>query len=250
VTRATPIRVAPGMPCSRWVDAAAVGAWLEWLCRYAGSDMQMLPPMLNAIPGRIDMSRSMLWDQAKAFDPDWHIQSDSDTAMRTPIGLAVDYLEDCRHRGYDAVIWPTQDINSGVMLTDEDESGNSRSAHLPWEVKGGAFGGVAFSRRLLRELKPLHSMPVIVSNEPPKLINLYMESTHRATEDFHLCERIREAGFRICADPRVMIAHVKWRYLVAAYEPAVEHKGQRVDPRLVEAEEYWERVASPSRPTK
>ena len=205
-------------PCARLVEAERIQSHLEWLDPWGWPD-QGLPKVqakyrLNAVAGRIDVSRSLLFEQAKKADADACIQLDADVEIQTPLDRAMLFVADCYDRGYDLVIWPTVAADKKTLLLSNPNRPNTPFLE-PWEVTGGAFGGVVMSRKVLKNLKPISEITFAGVDEKPH--PLYCTQEGAITEDYSFCNTVTNQGMKVCADPRVIIGHKKGVMLAAMY---------------------------------
>lgn len=190
--------VAVGAPCSRMVRAQFFIELLQWV----SEERYFIPtPKPDATAGRIDLSRSNLFEWAKALKPDAHVQVDTDIKFLMPMWDMMEIVFEDFELGYDIVIGPTAAYNARSMTW-----GFKAKPHPygPNPIQHGAFGFVAFSPRILQGLKPLTS----ITNVNHEKLNLYCLSTEQ-TEDNSFCDNARAQGFKVGCDFRLHVGHVK-----------------------------------------
>jgi len=190
--------VAVGMPCSRMVRAQFFIELLAWV----SEERYFVPtPKPDATAGRIDLSRSQLFEWAQKLKPDAHVQIDTDIKFLQPMYEMMELVFEDFELGYDIVIGPTAAYNARSMTWGFQSKPHP---YGPNKIVHGAFGFAAFSPRILQGLKPLTT----ITNVNHETFNLYCLSTDQ-TEDNSFCDNATRQGFKVCCDFRLHVGHVK-----------------------------------------
>jgi hypothetical protein len=158
-------------------------------------------PKPDATAGRIDLSRSNLFEWAKKLEADAHVQIDTDVKLLMPMWETLEICFEDFTLGYDVVIGPTVAYTARSMTWGFKEKPH---AYGPNPIVHGAFGWVAFSPRILQGLKPLS----YITNVTHERLPLYCLSTDQ-TEDNSFCDNATKQGFKVCCDFRLHVGHVK-----------------------------------------
>jgi hypothetical protein len=183
-------------------------------------------PKPDATAGRIDLSRSNLFEWAKKLDPAAHVQVDTDIQFLQPAWEMMEIVFEDFEMGFDIIVAPTVAYNARVMTWGFEEQPHS---HGPIKIRHAAFGWVAFSPRLLQGLKPLDT----ITNVSHEKLNLYCLSTSQ-TEDNSFCDNATKQGFRVGADFRLHVGHVK----EAVLAPCLPDQAEEVKARYGRAAQF------------
>ena len=190
--------IAVGAPCARMVRSQFFVDLFQWL----SENRYFIPtPKPDAAAGRIDIARSSLFDWAKGLRADAHVQIDTDAKPLQPMYEMMELVFEDFTLGADVVIAPTAAYNLRAMTFGYKEKPHS---YGPNWIRGGAFGWVAFSPRILQGLKPIDNM----TNVEGERLNLYCANNNRG-EDNSFCDTAHEQGFKVCCDWRLHVGHAK-----------------------------------------
>jgi hypothetical protein len=239
-------RIYIGVPAARVISASVLITLEKWAApKWPGALPYEALVRHEAVPGRIDIARSILFHDAKKMDSDVHIQVDADCEiLDCPLWLTLLHITTAQDMGFDFGIWPTFDATGTTVQINGDPK--LINSIRPWPIEGARFGGEWFSRKILRLFKPIGE---ITGTTEEERYLLYMENNAKEGEDFNCCRRLREQGFKICADPRVRIGHRKEITKIASY-PAPA-KPAPAPTRSVDARSPSERPSSsPSAPER
>jgi hypothetical protein len=215
--------IAVGAPCARMVRSQFFVDLFQWL----SENRYFIPtPKPDAAAGRIDIARSGLFDWAKALHADAHVQIDTDVKPLQPMYEMMEIVFEDFVLGADIVIAPTAAYNLRAMTFGYSEKPHP---HGPNWIRGGAFGWVAFSPRILQGLKPIDGM----TNVAGEKLNLYCVNNNRG-EDNSFCDTARAQGFRVACDWRLHVGHSK-EQLIA---PCLESQSEEVRARYKGAAQF------------
>lgn len=193
-----PKSIAIGMPCARLVRSQFFIDLFQWV----SENRYYIPtPKPDATAGRIDVARSQLFDWAKSFKPDAHVQIDTDIKFIQPMWDMMEIVFEDFTLGWDIVVGPTAAYNARSMTWGFSAKPQS---YGPNPITHAAFGFVAFSPRILEGLKPLD----YITNVNHERQGLYCLSTSQ-TEDNSFCDNAHKQGFKVCCDFRLHVGHVK-----------------------------------------
>lgn len=201
--------IAIGIPSSRNISIDSVQDIMHW------TPSPDFTTYIEYFPtaGRIDWGRSLAWEWAKKLEPDQHWQIDTDCVPLIPIWEAFKFIGEDFQAGFDCIIGPTCAAATGAGMFGLLDPATPLTGLGPMEVKGGAFGFVAFSPKLLKQLAPVGYIRDVVKDSYP----IYGWSTDRS-EDYQMCDNIRSQGFRICVDGRILVSHMKSTRMVTLFE--------------------------------
>lgn len=159
---------------------------------------------VNSTPRRTDIARSMLIRDALSLGRDcWQWDSDvlGELSYEEMMGLISEDLK----KGYDCVVAPTAGQNGKVLIVEEDGA-DTRTA--PFPIKGPLCGMWYMTLEGLQKLRPIAVHEGISGEGTPMYCTYSIHQRVAYSEDMDLAHRAREAGVRICADPRLQVRHI------------------------------------------
>jgi hypothetical protein len=172
---------------------------------------------IDGTPNRLDISRSSLLDRAMNLGrPCWQWDADVISFGQT-YEEQIGFIEECVNKyHYDAVVAPHS--NAGrVMIQPVDAEAVGPRPTQPFEIKGGFNGAWYMSLAGLAKLQEIGWHETSDGKRTPMFCTFAIpgpDETHpefALTEDFDLSIRFRQAGGRICCDPRLTVSHLNKR---------------------------------------
>jgi hypothetical protein len=151
-------------------------------------------------PNRMDQSISACIVMARKERPAWWVRIDADVYPETPLDDMLALAEGNRAARYDVTGSPTlteSGVIQGAALRDADVN-----PQFPWEVKYVSGSCIWTPQAVYDALIPTGYYEDLTGKKMPFFIAIQRPGT---TEDYDYCERVRERGFRVCADPRMLV---------------------------------------------
>lgn len=210
----------------------------------------------KAISNRVDWNRNIIWNQAKEYDTSL-IMIDTDVYPVTPYNDVKRYLYEDFANEYDVVFAPLLSHSGNLLFQAYNMEDYKKDK--PYDAVYSGFGFTAFSKRLVRTLKPLTHLDIIdesmeilelpkefkekikseITDEkkgeiPPIVYHSlsvalpeYFTYSPQLSEDTQFCRRMRELKIKMAIDPRILCNHmteVPFKFNLEQIKVAVDEK--------------------------
>ena len=155
-------------------------------------------------------ARNLIWEEAKKSNVDWLLFLDNDVLMPTFSLRAF-----AEHKNLDVItgIYWTKDPTIALPIIFKERGGMSITEWKPcslFEIGWAGLGCTFISKKVLNELTPpifdWNYIHVEGAKYGKKKYDKYFKN--KAGEDGYLFHRIREAGFKIWCDSRILCKHI------------------------------------------
>jgi len=207
------VKLLLGVPCPAQVYTKWVIHYMNW----AKSDSILLGEQFEQTPNRMDVSISNLIEGAKAFGPTWWTRLDADVKPEPSLERCVEIAEENRKLGFSVTGCPT--LTETGLKEWKPLKGVEETNDAPFEVEWVSGSLVFTHRSVLDKLEPVGEFTDANGKTMRFFIALQRPG---ATEDADYCERVRALGFRVCADPRLLVKHVRQGLEVPSYRPPMK----------------------------
>lgn len=218
IPRASQLRCVVGVP-SAYVTLTQFWANLmSWL--------QGVPLTLTVSEGnRVEINRSVIIGHAKSTigaqratgvtDLPPLLMLDTDVLPKISFESALSIFHEDFERGFDIVCSPLRKVDdpnrgSTVLFRTDASFAEPERFDRPFEVEAASFGMVFMSSRLIEKIVPIRNFQFANGSS----VELYCDFS-RSSEDYDLCLRAKELGFRVCCDPRLLTVHLKTSPIVS-----------------------------------
>lgn len=209
------MRVLTGVPCPSTLQTKWVRHYLKWT-RAVGPTIEFAE-QLEDTPNRMDISISNLIGGAKKWGPTWWNRLDADVKPEEPLEAALSIAEENRRAGFLVTGCPTitETGNKEWKALDNSETRNDR----PFEVEWVSGSYVFVHRSVLDKMEPVGTF----TDHRGRTMKFYIHIQRPGiTEDVDFCERVRDLGFRIRADPRLLVKHTRQGLDLPSFRPPME----------------------------
>lgn len=189
-----------GVGCPRLLYAEFVSEIIGWAnssrSHRVGIDWEQTP-------NRVDWSYSRIIETAKSVDCDWLVLNDADVLPELPIDPMNFFARQDLANGFDVVCSPLMNVEGSFAL--KPLSGVKVDQEAPFEVEFCTGGHWWISHAAFHKLKPVSQFRNVGGRTEP----LYFRIPDDTSEDAEMCRMFRQHGLRICADPRLIVWHLK-----------------------------------------
>ncbi|MEM0142325.1 MAG: hypothetical protein QXL94_00020 [Candidatus Parvarchaeum sp.] len=181
-----------GIPLGRFSFSIFWQTFLGWA---VGTPNVVVVPMES---NRVDLNRSRIIQVARDRKANI-IFMDFDCLPVTPLPDIITKMKE-DFITYDIVIVPALSQDR-VLMTNPQIKHNGKVQ----QIDEGSFTFAGVSYNLIANLPVLSYYGTVDGNSFP----LYTTYTNQTSEDYHFCRKAKKLGYKVCADPRIMIDHWK-----------------------------------------
>lgn len=199
-----------GIPSGRLSYSFFWNYLIQWISQY--------PTMISIMESnRVDLNRSRIIQMAK----DNHanvIFIDNDCLPVTSLKEITEILTE-DFKKYDIVIAPSLSQDRQLMTNPVIKHNGKLQ-----EIDEGSFTFAGISYDLIKNLKPLAQYGTVDGSTFP----LYTAYTHQTSEDYQFCRKAKKMGYKVAAEPKIVIDHykaVRLRYDWEAVAESLKEQG-------------------------
>lgn len=180
--------------------------WLKSTLKWTYASEHHVEIWPETTPNRMDWSISACIQEAKDRNWDLWIRMDADTTPEQPLDDCIALAFENKRRGFDVTGVPTI-MSDGVVQARfkapyEDPPKGTPVPGDALEVEWVSGSLVFTPKHVVQKLEPVGEY--VYRTGEKKLF--YIQPQHPgATEDVDFCERVKAAGFKVCADTRIHI---------------------------------------------
>jgi hypothetical protein len=227
------LRVLIGVPCPDRLRTNWVIHYLKWY-RGATGDY-VLGDQFEKTPNRMDVSISNLISGAKAFGPTWWVRLDADVKPLVQLEECLAIAEENRKAGFFVTGAPT--ITESGLKEWKPLKGVEEANDKPFEVEWVSGSFVFTHRSVIDHMEPVGTF----TDHRGMTMKFYIHLQRPGvTEDVDFCERVRDLGFKVCADPRLRVKHLRSDLELPSFQPPMK-AGEGFTVPLFEKEEEPEK---------
>jgi hypothetical protein len=212
------------VPAPHVIFSKTVERWLKWTTEFEDDTGDKVQLALETTPNRMDVSISKCIELAKQRRPAWWVRLDADVWPESTFLEDFANVLECRDdMGFDVVCSPTVD-KQGVVQAERPGKVDPDPIH-PFECTWASGSLVFTSMKVLDRMKPVSMYKQIIGGEE-QVMPLYLQTSYAklqssplalyiaeqrptTTEDYDFCERVRALGFKVCADPRILVRQMR-----------------------------------------
>lgn len=206
-----------GLPCPPMVSSDQVSRMKDWY--FASPEaMDYRGFLLETTPNMIDRSIWNMITVAKEIEPrpDWWLRCDLDVSPELDLEEYVEIAEENLQTGFACSATPALS-DSGVVMVGAEPPGDIHILHEQAKFQGAMYAGRPYAaswfsgsfvfthRSVLDRMSPTGVYYSMRGKPLPR----YFDVPSGHTEDSPFCARVRELGFRICVDGRIVTLHDK-----------------------------------------
>lgn len=202
-----------GIPLARFSYSLFWEWLLPWITQSPGI---ILIPMES---NRVDLNRSRIIQIAKDQQANL-IFMDNDCLPNTTLPQIIEMLKEDFEK-YDIVIAPVLSQNRNLLVNPAIKHNGKVQ-----EIDEGSFTFAGVSYDIIKNLKPIGYYGVEDGSSFP----LYTQYTNQTSEDYFFCRKMKKLGYKVAADPRIMVDHykaIRMRYVWQ--DVAAELQAQGID---------------------
>ena len=190
------------VPCPKLIYSS----WWKQVMTWVSESNNRVAIFPETTPNRMDFSISAMISEAKNRNPDVAIRLDADVEPQTPLDEMLRIAKENEKAGFAITGSPSlneRGIIQAALL--EDTPLDAAVEPRPYECKWVSGSLNVIPRRVFRAMIPVKRIPIGAFNSDASFDMYIQVQTVDSTEDVDFCMRVRELGFRICADPRIMV---------------------------------------------